>query len=307
MHLPKFPRSQSILPSARILLLLLESIITLSGLGWKMKRQLRFRLSGTFFLTMICVFAGTDTALNAQTITAQNSSKQFSDNWSKKRPEGFREPMVISQSHCGPRSSVKFQINPRTGRKIYFSADVLQGLINEYFEPANLSGDFHLTYFIDTSKDKRICEITSSPSARANQFYCEQALWESFLLSPFVDSMRGECDFDSEAEQSVHTFHCKQIFENEYSRYTNGGIVVVHVIPSAAADAFPEAVEVNELHSIHNLKAIKLSDARSQKFFNFRKDWEKYFEQNYRKATREDLLNEANILFEKYQSLFLPS
>ena len=129
------------------------------------------------------------------------------------------------------------------------------------------------------------------------------------------------CTFTSGGTSDDSTFCCKELYLKQHPHLL-GEVVVIHVIPLSAEDVFAEerAIDMEELHSIRNLRAVKLSDLNSDLLQGFRQDWKNYLTDHltetrshltighgvtYKESTRGELLDYAASLLEKYQALFV--
>lgn len=238
------------------------------------------------------------TKASQQAIDSNNPSttkKQFKDEWPADRPMtafvGFREPW-------GPGTHAK--------------EEPLVGLIHRYFEPKDLTDGVVIKFTLLNQAGKSICKLVSNTGSDADLFYCEAAIWEAKLYSDHPPRLvASPCDFSSKSTDSDSPFSCSNLYLEQHPEQA-GKVVVVHIIPVCTGDLLAKAIEPSELHSIRNLRAIKISNVRSSLLQEFREDWQKYLSGHVSKMgvanieiTRADLLDYANNMVEKYKSLFV--
>jgi hypothetical protein len=220
-------------------------------------------------------------------------AEKFSARWLSARPPGVT-PLLIYQSSHGPSE--------------------FPALIEHYFEPSSLSKDAHLQCQIALRGDTcTFSKLTGPNTNPTDSFYCEQAILAASPWSPFVDGFSGIFDFRYTEPKLSNHHSCKTLFFKKHSVLRDKAVVVIHVVPCCMDILCPDAVEENELHSLTNLKAIRIKDIGSEQFLNFQKEWNEFFKiqadrtyVNHRAGiSRKELLDKADELVDKYSSLFV--
>jgi len=176
--------------------------------------------------------------------------------------------------------------------------------VKSNFEMANVSPTFESTYQLDIRAVIPKYRLLASSGRKSDLFYCEQAIWDSApFLEPFINS-HGKISFSSKEDNSSH-FACGRTYFKAHPKL-RGKVVVIHVIPPAGNDFFPDAVLKDEIHKMSNLRGVPIGKLDSSLLQNFREDWAEYIRSKTRvQVTREEILEHGNEVLKRYSALFV--
>jgi len=185
-------------------------------------------------------------------------------------------------------------------------SDYYSPIVLRYFESSKLGPNSNLSYLINF-KDGQI-ELKNKNSNQAEQFYCEQAIWEATPFEKIAEHppISQTCEFTNKNGEADLVSDDSKFFQ-EHPELDRKSVVVAHVIPASAADIFT-TIRYSDLYSVKNLSAIKLSDIHGEQLAAYRKEWINYINErkkNPLKLTQESLVDQAAYLKQKYHTLFL--
>jgi hypothetical protein len=159
--------------------------------------------------------------------------------------------------------------------------------------------------------EPKISLISPDKCNDIDRFYCEQAIWEGlgmFSVLPGVPNnfkyqfLKG-CFIEAPVPRD-----CERLYLKSHPEQT-GKVVVMHFIPPSTYFLFPYAIDLDELHSIENLRAIKIENLHDERLQKLRKEWMDYIRQcplhDIHRPSRQEVLDKADSLFTRYKSLFV--
>jgi hypothetical protein len=85
-----------------------------------------------------------------------------------------------------------------------------------------------------------------------------------------------------------------------------GKVVVHHGIEQRVLNKYPGVVTESELHSLENLRGIPKTANSEIHLKAIRKEWDAFYRQHPEGVTKEQLLDKATEIDEKYGHLFDP-
>jgi hypothetical protein len=239
---------------------------------------------------------------------------KFSDNWPHAMPP--------SAGHSTGQFFHHSDDDAITGRPL---------VIYPYFESKNIAPGVIVVFALKPEAPGY--ELKSNDGSLSDAFYCEEAMWaaqgnlswapavaqdlQSASAGPGPEPIYlqkihqwqkksgGRCVFSADTAKRLTThFACKDLFFEQYPDLKNR-VVVMHFIPPSLSSEC--GINWAELHSLRNLKALRLKELQNPKLNELRAEWLSFIKQSHipKHYTRQEILNQADFLENKYSSLFV--